>query len=149
MNLNKKELFQAIGYTFSDIKLLNSALTRVAYAGEHGIEKKRTMDRFAVLGDAALDTAVIEYLLALGEDDKGDITMKKIALVNMSVFRRFAESINLPDFVFWGAGELRQRIWESGRVSAECFEALCGAAYLDGGMDAVKIILKTVGRIGE
>ncbi|HJJ39403.1 MAG TPA: ribonuclease III domain-containing protein, partial [Methanocorpusculum sp.] len=88
---------------------------------------------------------VIEYLLASGEDDKGEITRKKIELVNMSVFRGFAEKIKLPDFVFWGAGEQRQRIWESGRVSAECFEALCGAAYLDGGMTAVKIILMTAG----
>ncbi|HJJ38957.1 MAG TPA: ribonuclease III, partial [Methanocorpusculum sp.] len=70
MNRNRKELYNAINYTFSDESLLTAALTRVAYAGEQGIDKKQTMDRFAVLGDAVLDAAVIEYLLASGEDDK-------------------------------------------------------------------------------
>lgn len=141
-----KKLSETIGYTFTSESLLHSALTRVAYAGENGIPKIHTMDRFAVLGDAALDTVIIESLLAAGEDDKGEITAKKISLVNMSVFRTVAERIHLPEYVYWGRGEEKTRIWENGRVAAECLEALVGAVYLDGGMDAVRAVWNKIGR---
>lgn len=140
------KLYEAIGYTFTCEALLHNALTRVAYAGENSIPKKNTMDRFAVLGDAALDTVIIKSLLEAGEDDKGEITAKKISLVNMSVFRAIAESIHLPEYVYWGRGEEKTRIWENGRVAAECLEAVMGAVYLDGGMDAVKTVWDKIGR---
>ncbi len=139
------DLAVEIGYTFADSSLLEDALTRVSYAAENGIDQIHTMDRYAVLGDAVLDVAVVEYLLEIGEADKGDITLKKISLVNMTVFRRIAEQIGLLVLVHWGKGELRMRIWESGKISAECFEAMVGAAYLDGGMDAVRVIIRAVG----
>ncbi len=72
---------------------------------------------------------------------KGEITRKKIDLVNMTVVRRLAEDIGLPEYMRWGKGEIRMQIWTSGRVSAECFEALMGAAYLDGGVEASAAIL--------
>ena len=139
--ISNNHLCAALGYTFRQPSLLEDALTRVSYALENTIDLKHTMDRYAVLGDAVLDVAIVEHLLETGEYDKGDITQKKINAVNMTVFRRIAESIRLPDYVHWGKGELRMRIWESGRVSAECFEAVVGAAYLDGGMNAVKTIV--------
>lgn len=143
--MQARDLGNKIGYQFTDVSLLDAALTRVAYAGEHGIAADKTMDRYAVIGDAVLDVAVISHLLESGEYDKGIITQKKISLVNMSVFRRIAEQIGLPEYVHWGKGELQTRIWESGRVSAECFEAVAGAAYLDGGMAAVSAIAAASG----
>jgi len=137
-------LCATLGYSFTNPSLLEDALTRVAYALENNLELTHTMDRYAVLGDAVLDVAIVEHLLATGEHDKGDITQKKINAVNMTVFRRIAELIHIPEYVRWGKGELRMRIWESGRVSAECFEAVVGAAYLDGGMSAVKSIVQVV-----
>ncbi len=138
------ELYERIGYTFSSTEHLEHALTRTAYAQEHGLSQEKAMDALAVLGDAVLDVVVIQMLLAKGESQKGEITRKKTNLVNMTVFRRFAESISLPEFVTWGKGEEEMRIWESGRVSAECFEALAGAAYLDGGITAVETIFRKV-----
>ena len=138
-------LYERIGYTFTSTEHLEHALTRTAYAQEHGLTQEKAMDALAVLGDAVLDVVVIQTLIAEGESLKGEITRKKTNLVNMTVFRRFAESIGLPEFVTWGKGEQEMRIWESGRVSAECFEALAGAAYLDGGIAAVKTIFRKVG----
>ena len=138
-------LYERIGYTITTTEHLEHALTRTAYAQEHGLTQEKAMDALAVLGDAVLDVVVIQTLIAEGESLKGEITRKKTNLVNMTVFRRFAESIGLPEFVTWGKGEQEMRIWESGRVSAECFEALAGAAYLDGGIAAVKTIFRKVG----
>jgi len=138
------DLYEKIGYTFRNVDLLTHALTRTAYARENELSMHDTMDSLAVLGDAVLDLIVICRLIRDGEFDKGEITRKKIDLVNMTVVRRLAEEIGLPEYMKWGKGELRMQIWTSGRVSAECFEALMGAAYLDGGVEAARSILDHV-----
>ena len=137
-------LYERINYTFARTDHIEHALTRTAYVQEHGLSQEKSMDALAVLGDAVLDVVVVQELLADGEFLKGEITRRKTNLVNMTMFRRFAESIGLPDFVSWGKGEREMRIWESGRVAAECFEALAGAAYLDGGIAAVESIFRKV-----
>ncbi|MDU9376407.1 Ribonuclease 3 [Methanocorpusculaceae archaeon Sp1] len=138
------KLYDKIGYTFKNEEYLNHAMTRTAYAREHEIPMSETMDSFAVLGDAVLDLVVIREIIADGEYDKGEITRKKIDSVNMTVVRKIAEELDLPSYMRWGKGEIRMQIWTSGRVSAECFEALVGAAYMDGGIDAAAKIIGTV-----
>ena len=138
------ELYEKIGYTFQNEQYLEHAMTRTAYARENETPMNETMDSLAVLGDAVLDLVVIVRLMEEGEYDKGEITRRKIDAVNMTVVRRFAEKLGLPDYMKWGKGESRMKIWTSGRVSAECFEALMGAAYLDGGVPAAKTILDNV-----
>jgi len=145
-NTNYQTLYEEIDYIFKDTTYLKYALTRTAFARENGIPLTETMDYLAVLGDAVLDVVVISSIIDTGECDKGEITRLKMNMVNMSVFRHFAESISLSSYVRWGAGEERMRIWESGRVAAECFESLCGAAYLDGGISAVKQIFEKVSK---
>lgn len=138
------ELYDKIGYTFQNEKFLEHALTRTAYARENETPMNETMDALAVLGDAVLDLVVIVRLMNEGEYDKGELTRMKIDMVNMTVVRRFAEMLELPRYMKWGKGESRMKIWTSGRVSAECFEALIGAAYLDGGIEAARAILGQV-----
>ncbi len=140
-------LYEKIGYTFKNEEYLDHAMTRTAYAREHETPMRETMDSFAVLGDAVLDLVVIEEIIASGEYDKGEITRKKIDSVNMTVVRKIAENLGLPSYMRWGKGEARMQIWTSGRVSAECFEALIGAAYMDGGIGAAVQIIDTVGHV--
>jgi ribonuclease III len=146
-NLHYRNLYERIGYRFKNEELLLHALTRTAYARENNLPMEHTMDCLAVLGDAVLDILVIRKLMEEGEYEKGEITRRKIDMVNMTVVRGFAEQIGLPEFMMWGKGEERMTIWTSGRVSAECFEALMGAAYLDDGIEAPAAILRQVGGI--
>jgi len=76
---------------------------------------------------------------------KGEITIQKVRRVNMSVLRSIAESIDLASLVRWGKGEEAQQVWISGRVLAECCEAVIGAVFLDGGLDAAQRVLATLG----
>lgn len=139
------KLYEKIGYTFKNEAYLDHAMTRTAYdAREHETPMNETMDSLAVLGDAVLDLVMICEIMAEGEYDKGEITRKKIDAVNMTVVRKIAERLELPSYMQWGKGELRMQIWTSGRVSAECFEALVGAAYMDGGVEAATTIIRTV-----
>ncbi len=136
-----RSLEESLGCTFQNPALLTRALTRSAYAREAGIDADAHMDALAVLGDAVIELAVLEAIIFRGESDKGTITNKKINAVNMLRLRNAAESLNLSDYVLWGKGERQMEIWTSGRVLAECYEALIGALYLDTGMDTVKSVL--------
>ncbi|HZD42694.1 MAG TPA: ribonuclease III domain-containing protein [Methanomicrobiales archaeon] len=137
-------LMERIGYQFTDPLLLRRSLTRLAFSKEQGIPEASHMDAFATLGDAAIELAVIEELVRGGETEKGIITNKKTNRVNMLELRRLAESIHIERYVYWGKGEESQAIWTSGRVLAECIEAVIGAVYMDGGMAAVRRVLRHI-----
>ncbi|HQD25159.1 MAG TPA: ribonuclease III domain-containing protein [Methanoculleus thermophilus] len=140
-----RRLEERIGYAFTDRTLLLRALTRLAYALETGLPPAAHMDALATLGDAVINVVVVEAVVADGAHDKGAITNRKMNLVNMSRLRALAEDLDLADHVRWGKGEAAQRVWTSGRVLAECLEALIGAVYLDGGMEAAAGVLRRLG----
>jgi ribonuclease-3 len=145
MNSRYNELEDALGYQFRDRALISRAMTRLAAAKEEGKGDGCSMDALATLGDAAIDVVVLEHLIAGGIESKGELSLTKVNMVNMTVLRRLAESFGLHRYVTWGKGESGQEIWRSGRVLAECMEAVCGAAYLDGGTEAVHRILVNLG----
>ena len=145
MNPLYRELEDALGYNFEDYALLTRAITRFAAAKEDGQGNGCSMDALATLGDAVIDVVVLEHLIADGMESKGELSLTKMNMVNMTVLRRLAESIDLQRYVKWGQGEYGQEIWRSGRVLAECMEAVCGAAYLEGGTAAVQRILVHLG----
>jgi ribonuclease-3 len=142
---NRAEIEGHIGYTFRDGSLLLRALTRLAYTLEAGLPADAHMDALATLGDAVINVVVVEAVVAEGAHDKGAITNRKMNLVNMTRLRALAEDLDLADYVRWGKGEAAQRVWTSGRVLAECLEALIGAVYLDGGMGAAAGVLRRLG----
>lgn len=141
MNPLYDELENALGYHFQDRTLLARAMTRLAAAKEEGHDDGWSMDALATLGDAAIDVVVLEHLISGGMESKGELSRCKMNMVNMTVLRQLAESFDLYRYVTWGKGESKQGIWQSGRVLAECMEAVCGAAYLDGGIAGVRTIL--------
>lgn len=138
------EFYERIGYSFENEDFLVHALTRTAFARENNISLAYTMDYLAVLGDAVIEILTIEDIIASGVTEKGEITRQKIDRVNMSALRRIGEELELPDLVLWGKGEISMHIWTSGRVLAECFEALMGAVYMDGGMTAARVVFERV-----
>ncbi|NLB01425.1 MAG: ribonuclease III family protein [Methanomicrobiales archaeon] len=142
---DQAEIEGRIGYTFRDSSLPLRALTRLAYTLEAGLPADAHMDALATLGDAVINVAVVEAVIAEGAHDKGAITNRKMNLVNMTRLRALAEDLDLADYVRWGKGEAAQRVWTSGRVLAECLEALIGAVYLDGGMGAAAGVLRRLG----
>ncbi|MEO2044088.1 MAG: ribonuclease III domain-containing protein, partial [Nitrospinaceae bacterium] len=55
-------LQKTLGYEFSDLKLLNKALTHKSYVNEK-IENLKHNERFEFLGDAVLDLLISDYLV--------------------------------------------------------------------------------------
>ena len=55
-------LQETLGYVFSDLKLLNKALTHKSYVNERN-EPLKHNERFEFLGDSVLDILVSDYLV--------------------------------------------------------------------------------------
>ncbi len=142
---DQPDLEDVIGYNFTDHNILERALSRKAYCQELGYPDTDHMDALATLGDAVIELHILTRLVEQGGSDKGEISVRKMDLVNMSILRRSGEHIHLHEYIHWGNGESRMHIWSSGRVLAECIEALVGAVYLDGGLYEAGQVMENLG----
>lgn len=127
------ENFQSkIGYEFSNSTWLEQALTHSSYAHEHGLSVWN--ERLEFLGDAVLELIVSEHLFKEHPvASEGKLTQERSSLVREEVLTSWGRSIGLDVLLQVGKGT-RGNISEN--MIGDAVEALIGAIYLDGGMDA-------------
>jgi ribonuclease-3 len=146
-----KNLQDQIGYTFRDETLLEDALTRQSYINDNHIARKDCMDPLATVGDAILGVLVVYRLYENGSRDKGTLTTDKIRGVNRDKTRAFAEKFRLQQYIRWGKGEEKNKIWLQGPQAFDtAFEALIGAVFLDAkrnGSDGLAVVDQVLDRI--
>ena len=134
--MNKLE--SAIGYSFKNEELLNTALTHSSYANEHHFSVHDN-ERLEFLGDSILGFITAEYLYEHFKNlPEGELTrLRAYAVCEKSLFG-FAKQIKLGDYINLSHGEEKTGGRERASVLSDAFEALIAAIYLDGGMDAAK-----------
>ncbi|MCP4582337.1 MAG: ribonuclease III [candidate division Zixibacteria bacterium] len=132
-----------IGYRFNDRDLINNALSHRSSLKDTGLESN---ERLEFLGDAILGLIVSAFLFGKYEDlPEGDLTRMKAMLVNETVLSRAAMSFDLGDFLFLSAEEKKAGGNSRPSITADAFEALLGAVYLDGGFnEAEKLVRKYI-----
>ena len=141
-------LQKRFGHVFRDASLLERALTHPSYLQQHP-EYAESNQRLEFLGDAVLQLVLTEELFRLFPGDReGGLTRRRAALTKGSFLARLAREIGLDARLRLGPGE------EAGggrtKVSAleDAFEAVVGAAYLDGGIEAVRrVVLGSYGSL--
>ncbi|HEX4639090.1 MAG TPA: ribonuclease III [Chthoniobacterales bacterium] len=131
-------LEERISYKFRNPLLLAEALTHPSLGHE---TQQRHFDnqRLEFLGDAILQLVVTEYLFAHFKDQpEGQLTKLRSRLVSRDALKTHAATLELGQFLLMGRGE--EASGGRARVStlADAFEALIGAIYLDGGLDAAR-----------
>ncbi len=128
------ELQQIIGYEFSDISYLESALTHASYTNEQrsrGITAQSN-ERLEFLGDAVLQIVISEYLYSnFKRYREGALTKMRQRLVCESTLARIATGIGVGDFLNIGHGEEITGCRERPKILADALEAIIGAIYLD------------------
>tara|TARA_B100001123_G_scaffold426698_1_gene541223 strand:+ start:170 stop:880 length:711 start_codon:yes stop_codon:yes gene_type:complete len=129
-------LQENLGYIFSDLKLLNKALTHKSYVNEKN-EVLKHNERFEFLGDSVLDILVSDYLVQQFNDyDEGILSKIRAAVVNESCLAGLAQKINLGRYLLLGKGENLSGGRTKPSILADAFEAVAGALFRDGGLDA-------------
>ncbi len=127
-------LMERLGYTFSDLSLLERALTHGS-AQDRGLKSNQ---RLEFLGDAVLDLIISEQLYDRDEDfGEGRMTQSKACVVSGSNLYRVAERWGLLDYLRVGKMyKSRREIVPS--IVADAVEAVIAAVHIDGGMQAAR-----------
>jgi ribonuclease-3 len=132
-----------LGYEFTDRALLDLALTHTSYS--HEDDGGRGNERLEFLGDAVLDLVVSQILYEVHPEwDEGDLTRTRAGLVNQRSLAEQARNLDLGRFLKLGRTEMRSGGREKDSILANCFEALVGAIYLDGGLAPLEGFVRRV-----
>jgi ribonuclease-3 len=120
-------LQQRLQHEFSDIGLLQRALTHRSFSLDH-------YERLEFLGDSVLSLAVSDLLYArLGALPEGDLSRVRANLVKQDTLHQLAVHLGLPDVLKLGEGEVRSGGQKRPSILADALEAIIGAVYLDAG----------------
>jgi ribonuclease III len=121
----------------TDVMLISRALTHRSYLNEH-YEAIEDNERLEFLGDAVLDFVVGAWLYNhYPEMSEGDLTRMRSALVYTDQLAKYARTINLGKAIRLGHGEIQTGGRNKSVLLCNTFEALIGAIYLDGDIQAV------------
>jgi ribonuclease-3 len=119
---------------------LEEALTHRSYQFEKG--ETVSNERLEFLGDSVLGLIATEELYRrFPRASEGDLTRLKSRLVNGGMLAQQSEKLGLGAFLMLGNGELKSGGRRRASILANAFEALLGALFLDGGLDAVRRFL--------
>lgn len=135
--MSPQDFARQAGLAFRDQSLLKRALTHRSYINEHH-DALEDNERLEFLGDAVLDflTGALLYN-HFPEMNEGQLTRLRSELVRTEQLAAFAREIRLGEALLLGRGEETTGGRERPALLCAAYEALIGALYLDGGMDAV------------
>lgn len=141
-----------IGYTFTNITLLENALTHSSYCNEKRNAEGclPSNERLEFLGDSVLSIVVSDYIYRnYSSFDEGDLTKIRAAVVCENTLASLAHDIELGSFIMLGKGEEMTNGRNRKSILSDAFEAVIAAIYLDGGIEKASdfILPRIVGEV--
>jgi ribonuclease-3 len=129
---------ERVGYTFTDKRLLQAALTHASGA-EHRLASN---ERLEFLGDAILGAVICELLFhQYPQYLEGDLTRIKSIVVSRQTCAKISESLGMQEFLILGKG-MTTHPSVPPSLLADVFESLVAAMYLDGGAEVAREFLE-------
>ena len=128
-----------LGLPVRDLDLLEQALVHSSWLHEHPDAARGHNERLEFLGDVVVNLTISEALfLRHPDDDEGNLSARRAAIVSTTGLARLAGRIGLGADVLLGEGESQRSARRRPSLLASSFEALTGALYLDLGYDLVR-----------
>lgn len=119
-----------LGYEFADPGLLERALT-------HRSAGSANNERLEFLGDALLGFVIAEDLYRRRPDlAEGELSRLRANLVNRDSLAALAHGLEIGELLKLGPGEMKSGGHRRKSILADALEALIGAVFVDGGVDA-------------
>lgn len=135
LNNARTTLCRRIGYAFADPTLLDRALT-------HRSHGSNNYERLEFLGDSVLSLTISAELYDRFPDlTEGELTRLRASLVKKEALAERARNLNLGDCLALGGGELKSGGFDRDSILADAMEALIGAVYRDGGINAARALI--------
>lgn len=130
MNSDRARLIERIGHYFSDPGLLDLALTHRSWGALNN-------ERLEFLGDAVLGMLISQILYRnFAHASEGELTRWRAQLVNGGSLADVARDLGLGQHLRLGQGEMKSGGQHRDSILANSLEAVLGAIFLDGGVDA-------------
>src|SRR6201999_4354372 len=124
-----------LDYEPRDPGLFTAALTHRSASG-------RNNERLEFLGDAVLNLVIARHLyLAFPAATEGDLSRLRARVVSAEPLAEVAAAIGLGDELQLGSGELKTGGFRRQSILADALEAVCGALFLDGGLEAAQTVI--------
>jgi len=137
--LNYAALTQRLGISIEPA-LLELALTHSSFSYENG--KQPDNERLEFLGDSVLGFLVTAHVFAQNPElDEGALSRLRNSTVSAKTLSVAANDLGLGEFIKLGKGEIATGGATKANILADAFEAVIGAAYLSGGMEAAEKIV--------
>ncbi len=125
-----------ICYQFKDKQLLMRAFVHSSFVNEHQNIRAKDNERLEFLGDAVLALLVSLFLYQkFPNHSEGELSYLRSRIVEAATCALYIEKMGLESFILMGRGESMSRGKRRNTISADLFEAIIGAIYLDGGIE--------------
>tara|TARA_B100000745_G_scaffold292347_1_gene233109 strand:+ start:2227 stop:2916 length:690 start_codon:yes stop_codon:yes gene_type:complete len=139
-----KDFQNKLGVTFSDISLLETALTHRSFLNENKSDGLQHNERLEFLGDAVLELATTDRLFKnYPKAPEGELTAYRAALVNTLSLAAISEELELNKYIRLSKGEAKDTGRARQFILANAVEAIIGALYLDQGYEAAEKFIAT------
>ena len=137
-----KQLEKRLKYTFGNTYYLEKSITHRSIQNHHA----GNYERLEFLGDAIIDQVVSNWLFKkYPKSDEGILTKKRSSLVNRNFLSMLGRNLKVMDVVHIEQSVNTKDPKVIANISADVYEAIVGAIYLDGGFkEAYKFIHKTL-----
>lgn len=127
-----------LGYRFADKNLLVLAFTHCSFVNECRTPLQHN-ERLEFLGDSILGLIVSDYLYrTLPDVPEGDLSVLRARLVEANSCVSYIQKLDLEKYLVLGKGERMNDGRGRETILSDFFEALLGAIFLDGGIEAAR-----------
>lgn len=132
-------LEKRIGRVFADRALLVQALTHSSYAHEFRGTRGDDNEVLEFLGDSVIGLLAADFLhRQYPASREGELSKLRSMATSTESLSEYARTLKLDKFILLGKGEERSGGRKKKTILADGFEALVGALFQDGGLDAAR-----------
>ena len=134
-----KSFEKGIQYTFGNTYYLEKAITHRSIQNH----SEGNYERLEFLGDAVIDQTVSIWLFKkYPQSDEGTLTKKRASLVNRGFLSMLGQNLGVMDVLRIEQGVNVKDNKVAMNITADVYEAIVGAIYLDGGFREASAFIK-------
>jgi ribonuclease-3 len=137
------QLSARLGYAFTDISLLETAMHHRSWNAEN--DGGESNERLEFLGDAVLGWVVADIVYTQHSDlPEGKLTDLRKSVVNANALAEVAAELGIGEFLMLGKGEDTAGGREKTSILSDALEAVIGAVYIDAGPQATHDVVSAL-----
>lgn len=138
---NTSDIETKLGYQFKDHSFLILAFVHRSFINENKTITQHN-ERLEFLGDSVLGMLISDFLYQhLPTTPEGQLSYLRSRLVEAGSCVNYVQELGVASYVLLGKGERMNDGRGRESILADLFEAIIGAIYLDGGIEAAKNFL--------